>query len=102
MFVLGNLFLALAKILGIVLNLYMWVLVARAVVSWIHLDPTNPVIQLLSALTEPVLRRIRRALRLPHSPVDVSPLLAILFVWFLNRFLVPTLARLGHELGGKI
>jgi YggT family protein len=102
MFALGNLLLALARILGIVLNLYMWILIARAIVSWIRLDPRNPIIQLLYGLTEPVLTRIRKVLRLPYTQIDFSPVIALLVLWFLNRFLVPTLTRLGHELGGKI
>ena len=102
MFVLGNFLLALSRILGIVFTLYMWILIARAVVSWIRIDPRNPIIQLLFRLTEPVLSRIRRALRLPYTQIDFSPVIALLVLWFLNYFLVPTLARLGRELGGKI
>jgi YggT family protein len=102
MFVIGNFLLAFARILGIVLSLYMWILIARAIVSWIRLDPRNPIIQLLYGLTEPVLSRIRRVLRLPRTQIDFTPVIALLILWFLNNFLVPTLARLGRELGGKI
>ena len=102
MFIMGNFLLALAKILRIVLNLYMWILIARAIVSWIRLDPRNRIIQLLYGLTEPVLSRIRRVLRLPYTQIDFSPVIALLCLWFLNHFLVPTLVRLGRELGGRI
>jgi YggT family protein len=102
MYALGNFILALTRILDIVLHLYLWILVARAVISWIRLDPRNPIVQLLYGLTEPVLRRIRSLLRLSHGQFDFSPVIAILAIWFLTRFLVPTLTRLGNELGGKI
>jgi YggT family protein len=60
MFVIGNFLAAIAKIIDIALTLYMWIIIARAVVSWVNPDPYNPIIRFLNAVTEPVLYQIRR------------------------------------------
>jgi YggT family protein len=65
MFILGNLLAALASVIGLVLNLYMWIIIARAVISWVNPDPYNPIVRFLYSITDPVLLAIRR--RLPLS-----------------------------------
>ena len=65
MFILGNLLAALASVIGLVLNLYMWIIIARAVISWVNPDPNNPIVRFLYSITDPVLLAIRR--RLPLS-----------------------------------
>ena len=62
MFILSNFIMAVAKVLGIVLNLYMWLIVIRAVVSWFSPDPYNQIYIFLVRVTEPVLGYIRRFL----------------------------------------
>ena len=63
MFFLSNLVLALAKLLQLVLEVYFWIIIARAVLSWVSPDPFNPVVRFLHRVTEPVLRPIRYACR---------------------------------------
>jgi hypothetical protein len=53
MFVLGNIVLGIAKVLDVALNIYMWVIIIRALVSWVNADPYNPIVR-FSRLTEPV------------------------------------------------
>ncbi len=101
MFILGNLLVAIAKVLDIALNLYMWVIIIRAIISWVNPDPYNPIVRFLYGLTDPFLNWIRRTLRLPYMAVDISPLIAILIILFARYFLTPTLIRLGFALGGK-
>ncbi|HIK58460.1 MAG TPA: YggT family protein, partial [Nitrospinaceae bacterium] len=60
MFILGNLLSATAQVLSIVLQLYMWVIIIRALLSWVNPDPYNPIVQLLHSITEPVLLRVRQ------------------------------------------
>ena len=60
MFVAGNALSAVATILDYVLWLYMWVIIARALISWVNPDPWNPIVQFLNRATEPVLAPIRR------------------------------------------
>ncbi len=100
MFIFGNLVLALADILDIVLSVYMWVVIIAALVSWVSPDPYNPVVRFLSAVTEPVLRPVRRLIGFRLGPVDVSPMIVILVIIFVRRFLISSLFEFGYKLKG--
>lgn len=71
--------------LGVV-DLYTWVIIIRALLSWVAPDPYNPIVRALAMLTEPVLRPFRRLVP-PHrlGGVDLSPLLAVLALQFLKN-----------------
>ncbi|MBE9534897.1 MAG: YggT family protein [Proteobacteria bacterium] len=97
MFVLGNLLDALASILYLVLNLYMWIIIARAVISWVNPDPYNPIVRFLYSITDPVLLAIRRRLPLSFGGMDFSPIVVILVIIFLQRFLVASLHDLARQ-----
>ncbi len=98
MFLLANLLGAVATLLYYALWLYMWILIARAVISWVSPDPYNPIVQFLYRATEPVLDPIRR--RLPSSGfgIDFSPLVVILVIYFLQIFLVRSLQDIAFRL----
>jgi len=102
MFVAGQLLYAVAMVVRYVLEAYMWIIIIRAVISWVNADPWNPIVRFLHQVTEPVLRPIRRML--PATPIDFSPVIAILGIYFLQMFLVPVLlraaARLDWNAGG--
>jgi len=98
MFVIANLLTALARILDLVLNVYVWVLVARAVVSWVNADPYNQIVRFLIAVTEPVLGPIRSRLPLNMGGIDFSPMLVFVAIIFLRSFLVQTLLELAAGL----
>ena len=83
MFVLGNLLTALASVIGLILNLYMWVIIARAVISWVNPDPYNPIVRFLYSVTDPVLLALRRRLPLYFGGIDFSPIIVILVIMFL-------------------
>ena len=91
MFILGNLLEAVAKILYMVFNLYMWVIIIRAVISWVSPDPYNPLIRILYQITEPVLSPIRRLIPLKGMGIDISPIIVIMIIYFLNTFLVQSI-----------
>ena len=97
MFVLGNLLDAVASILSLVLNLYMWIIIARAVISWVNPDPYNPIVRFLYSITDPVLLAIRRRLPLSFGGIDFSPIVVILVIIFLQRFLVASLHDLARQ-----
>jgi YggT family protein len=97
MFVLGNLLTALASVIGLVLNLYMWVIIARAVISWVNPDPYNPIVRFLYSVTDPVLLAIRRRLPLNFGGMDFSPIIVILVIMFLQRFVVASLHDLARS-----
>ncbi|PYM62731.1 MAG: hypothetical protein DMD79_10340 [Candidatus Rokuibacteriota bacterium] len=89
MFVLSDLLWAVARLLDYVLWAYLWIVVIRALLSWVNPDPWNPIVRFLYQVTEPVLRPIRR--RLPMSGIDFSPMVVILAIYFLQWFLVRAL-----------
>jgi len=94
MFIVGNFIYALAKILDIALSIYMWVIIAAAVISWVNPDPYNPIVRFLYRVTEPVLRPIRRRLGILGG-LDLSPMIAILLILFIQYFAVESLEELG-------
>lgn len=98
MFVIGNLLIAIADILDIILTIYMWVIIIAALVSWVNPDPYNPVVRILYGLTEPVLRPVRRLIGFRLGPVDISPMIVILGIYFIKKFLIVTLVDLGYKL----
>lgn len=100
MFILGNLILAIANILDIVLSLYMWVVIIAALISWVNPDPYNPIVRFLHSVTEPVFRPIRRRIGFRLGPIDISPLVVILAIIFFQRFLIHSLIELGYKIKG--
>jgi YggT family protein len=98
MFVLSNFFVAVAGVLNLVLSLYFWILIARALLSWVNPDPRNPIVRFLHNATEPVLYPVRRVL--PYmGGVDLSPLVVIAAIYFLQIFLVGSLNDLALRMG---
>lgn len=98
MFVFGNVILGIAKVLGVVLNIYMWVIIIRALLSWVNPDPYNPIVQFLTRITEPVLRPLRKLVPVYRLGIDPSPLIAILIIYFLEIAVVDTLVRIGYSM----
>jgi YggT family protein len=97
MFVMGNFLAAVAHVMDVVLTLYMWIVIISALISWVNPDPYNPVVRFLRGATEPVLRPIRA--RLPMSMgIDFSPIIVILGILFLKRFLVASLLEMASRM----
>jgi YggT family protein len=99
MFVVNNFMSAIAQLLDFLLTAYMWILIGRAVISWVNADPYNPVVRFLYDATEPVLSRIRRWLPISFGGIDFSPMILILAIMFLQSFLVATLKQLAMRMG---
>ena len=97
MSVVGNFFESLATVIIMALDLYMWVVVARAVLSWVSPDPYNPIVRFLYSITDPVLLGIRRRFPLSFGGIDFSPVVVILAIIFLQRFLVASLHDLARQ-----
>jgi len=95
MFLLENFVVAIAKVLDILLNLYMWIIIISALVSWVNPDPYNPIVRFLYGVTDPVLRPIRRKIGV-FGGIDVSPVIVILIIVFLRHFLVKSLIDMGR------
>ncbi|MBF0119081.1 MAG: YggT family protein [Desulfobacterales bacterium] len=95
MFIIGNLLMAVAKVLDYVLMFFMWIVVARAVLSWVNPDPYNPVVRFINNVTEPILYNIRKKIPLYFGGIDFSPIIVILVIVFIQTFAVNSLYRLG-------
>lgn len=98
MFILANFISALAKVLDYGLYYYMWIIIIRAVVSWVNPDPYNPIVQFLYRITEPVLTPIRRLVPIYKIGVDISPMIVVMAIFFLQNFLVISLLQLANSL----
>ncbi len=97
MFILGNFVAAAAVVIGYALKFYMWVIIARAILSWVNPDPYNPIVRFIHNITEPVLYPIRS--RIPYlGGIDFSPIIVILVIVFLENFLISSLQRLAFIL----
>lgn len=98
MFVATNLILALAQLVDLVLQAYFWIIIARAVLSWVNPDPFNPIVRFLYRVTEPVLRPIRRRLPTMQMGLDLSPMVVLLAIYFVRAFVVESLRDLALSL----
>ncbi len=102
MFVAGNFLTALASVLHMLLQAYIWVVIIRALISWVNPDPWNPIVQMLNRLTDPLLepirRRMFRMMGYGGMGIDISPLILIAGIYFLDFFLVETLNDIGRRL----
>ena len=94
-----NLLVALATILDLALNIYMWLIIARALLSWVNPDPYNPIVRFLYNVTEPVLSYLRRRIPIIFGGLDLTPLIVILAIMFLRIFLVQTLRDWAQLIG---
>jgi YggT family protein len=98
MFILGNLLSAFATILDIALTIYMWIIIIRALLSWVNPDPYNPIVQFLHSITDPVMFRVRQLMPMSGMGIDFSPIIVILAIIFLQEFLVKSLAMFAQQL----
>ncbi len=99
MFAVSNFLIACARVLDIALTILYWLILIRALISWVNPDPFNPIVQFLNKTTEPILYPIRKLL--PFSlkfGIDISPILAFLAIMFLRVFLVKTLLDVAARL----
>ena len=95
MFVLANFIDALAYLVSILLTIMYWLILIRALLSWVNPDPFNPIVQFLMRVTEPILEPVRRLL--PPLPLDISPIIVFFIIIFLQKFLVASLYELAYR-----
>ena len=99
MFIIANLLFALAKVIDITLTIFYWLILVRALISWVNPDPYNPIVQFLRKTTEPVLEPIRHFIPISYRiGIDLSPIIAFLILVFLKVFLVRTLIGIAGSL----
>ena len=99
MIVIGTLLQAIAQILHMVINIYIWVIIIAALISWVRPDPYNPIVQTLYRLTEPVYAFIRRYIPTIIGGIDLAPFILILALEFIDLFFVRLLMQIAFRLG---
>lgn len=97
MFVFTNFLNAVAYVFEILLNIYMWIIIARALISWVNPDPYNPIVRFLYRATEPVLSRVRRIIP-DLGGIDLSPLIVLLIIYFLKEFVVRSIYMISYRM----
>jgi YggT family protein len=95
LFVFGNLFSTIAHILDILLEVYMWVVIVRAILSWINPNPYNPLVRIIYGLVDPVTYSISRFFPTRIGMIDIAPFMLLLIIIFLQKFIVRTLFDLA-------
>ncbi len=95
MFIVSNFLIAVAKIIDFGLTVYMWLIIIRAIISWVNPDPYNALVRFLHAATEPVLYPIRRRLPLFFGGFDFSPVLVIMAIFFIQTFFIQSLLQIA-------
>jgi YggT family protein len=94
-FVFGNFISALAWLVDLVINVLLLAILLNALLSWFRLDHGNPAVQLLERVSDFVCNPIRRLFPTVASGIDFAPMIAMVALMFLQRFIVPTLQHLG-------
>lgn len=98
MLIIANFFEAIAFVLDYALTFYMWIVIAGAVLSWVSPDPYNPIVRFINTVTEPVFYQIRRRLPVNFGGFDISPVIVILAIIFLQTFVVNSLHGLARTI----
>ena len=98
MYIIGYLLMALAKVLDVVMNIFLFIVIARAVLSWVSPDPFNPIVRFIHNITEPVLYPIRTRLPINFGGIDLSPIVVFLAIIFIRTFVVNTLMQMSASL----
>lgn len=94
----GNFLRAIAEVVDILLSVYIWLIVGRAILSWVNPDPYNPIVRFLYSATEPVLGFVRRYMPSLGGSIDLSPIVVLLLIVFIKRAVVNSLFQIAAGL----
>lgn len=99
MIVMANTLSAIAAVLQTLLNLYFWIVMISALITWVKPDPYNPIVRMLRMFTEPVFYRIRKWLPFTYSAgIDFSPLIVLIGIELFNKIVIKSLAEYAIQL----
>jgi YggT family protein len=103
MFVLGNVVVGIGQALFFIFQLYSYVLIARAVVSWVNADPRNAIVRFIVQVTEPPLRAVRRMLpmSLRHYPIDIAFIVLFALIIFAQYAVAQNLVDWGARMSPR-
>ncbi len=89
---------AVAQILHMIIQAYIWIIIIAALISWVKPDPYNPIIQILYRLTQPVYDFIRRYIPTLIGGVDLAPVILILGLQFIDMFFIRLMINFANAL----
>jgi YggT family protein len=90
-----NFILTVASLLSSVLQIYLWVVIIAAVMSWFEPNPYNPIVRVIYSLTEPAFDWVRRHIPVSFGGLDFSPMIVMIAIWLVQSYFIPTFARLA-------
>ncbi|MBL0686493.1 MAG: YggT family protein [Sulfurospirillum sp.] len=96
--ILSTLIEAIAQIFHMILNIYIWVVIISALITWVKPDPYNPIVQVLARLTEPVYAFIRNYIPTTIGGIDLAPIILIISLQFIDLFAVKLLFSLANAI----
>jgi len=99
MFVVGNLVNAVAWLLDVVLQVLLVIILVNAVLSWVRPDPRNPIVAFLDRVADFVCDPVRRLFPTVIGGIDFAPLVVMLAIVFVQKFLVASLHGLAFRMG---
>lgn len=94
----SNLIIAIAQVLDLILNIYSWLIIGRALISWVSPDPYNPIVRFLYMATEPVLSFARRFIPPIGGTLDLTPIIVLVLIFFLRQALIQTLFQIARSI----
>ena len=87
---------AIFQVLHAILSIYFWIVIGRAVLSWVNPDPYNPIVRFLHNATDPVFDRLRRILPLQFGGMDFTPILVLIVIGVMQNILAQIQYRLTY------
>lgn len=96
--VLSEIVLVFAQMINMIITIYIYIVIARALISWVNPDPYNPIVRFLHNATDPVLYKIRRVVPLNLGGIDFSPILLLFSLYLIQRLVTVLLTRLAYSL----
>ncbi len=89
---------ALAQVIDLVISLYTFIIIGRVIISWVNPDPYNPIVRFLHNATDPVFYRIRRVVPMVFGGFDLTPLVLLVALTFLQRIIKAGLVQLAYTI----
>ena len=96
MFAIGYFLKAVAHVLDYALTIYMWIVIAKVVLSWVNPDPYNPIVRIINSAIDPLFYQIRKRIPVNLGMLDISPIIVFLAIYFIQIFVVSSLFHLAR------
>ncbi|MBS9778865.1 MAG: YggT family protein [Campylobacteraceae bacterium] len=89
---------AVAQILHMFIQMYIWIVIIAALITWVKPDPYNQLVQALYKLTQPVYTYIRKYIPTIFGGIDLAPLIIIFALQFIDMFFVRLLVNFANAI----